>query len=767
MSIFKRRLSKREKLNKTKREWSGWGVFDALNLYSRILADLWTKGRTDNPTDKLEGEEVLGDNNFYYSVNRIFTTKGVRKPFFIQLPMEVTRGFVTDLRDDIDRAVNGFNQRNQAEEHVSVTSIADTEHFKIDLSEGRMRGRFRLWARQYERIMNESQDKRLEDVLDTDKHTEDTKHKVGSYLYMKEAVEEQKASFYKTVLIIELIATSDEILDEAERVLKANFYKEDIKTKEVFIQTNEYMRTFTPVVANNKTLLSQMNEGNVFADDTLSSLAVPTHGVIGDPTGDYHGVDVLSRRVVTFDMYKGSDVKNILLTAMSGEGKSNYAKMLYTFYSAKKQYGTVIFDYEGTEYRPLGNVTEADIISMTGSSGRYVNTMVIPDLTGDDEIDVDLKADAQNSTVRIFNLLVDSEYGMTELQESLLSDVMNEAYLDFGVTSEPESWYLSKDMTFFHIYMKLKDFMNKKDMSEKRDFHGEDIIQGMVATLSKFFEEGGLHKHWFKEPISIQEVLDKKNVIFSFGMGGQDESMVDEKAVALRQLFASHITSVMANHNIKNGIKTVVFVEEVQRYIKQRFSGEILARFTSGGRKNGLITYLITNSPSELINTEDNFMNDEIRENASTIIGNISMQIVGALLKNNMDDLIRTFGLDNARGVLYQLSEIAEGNTSDSGLRYCFFVRYKGQSGIVRMLAHPALDGLPLYETIDPSIEGDSDLRTVEHTDEGKILEGIDLAEKKDKDKKGETFASYMEDGNKNKGMWKRTDLEDIFKEEK
>lgn len=755
MSIFKRRLTKQEALNKTERSWGKWGFLDAVNLYTRIMADKWTKGRNDNPTDKLEGNQILGDKHFYYSVNRIFTSKGVKKPYFIQLPMEVTRGFVTDLREDIERAVSGYNQRNQAEEHVSVTSIVDTEHFKVDLSEGRMKGRFRVWARQYEKIMRESKNKALEDVLETDKHTQETKHKVGSYLYMKEAVEEQKASFFKCILIIELVATSDEILDVVDNVMIANFFKEDVKAQEVFIQTNEYMRSFSPMASTRKSLIRQMHEGSVFADDTLSSLSMPTHGVIGDETGEYHGVDVLAQRAVTFDMFTGMDVKNVLLTAMSAQGKSNYAKMLYTFYSAKPEYGTVIFDYEGTEYTPLGRVTGADIISMTGSSGKFVNTMVIGDLTGDPEIDTELKTDAQTATARIFHLLVNSDYGMTETQESLISDAMNETYLNHGVTNDPITWEKSKDITFFDIYLTLKSYMNAGDKKDKREFHGEENIQGLVVILSKFFEEGGLHKHWFKEPISIQEILDKKNIIFSFGMGGKDEALVDSKAIALRQIFASHITSVMANYNIKQNIKTVLFVEEVQRYIKQRYSGEILAGFTSGGRKNGLITYLITNSPSELISMDENFFNDGIRENANTIISNISIHIIGALIKKDMDNLMNTFGLESAQGVLYQLSRIAEGKTSGSGFKYCFFVRYKGQSGLVRMLTHPALDGLPLYETVRASNEGEEEgLRTVEHTDADKIFKGIQQAEKEDLEKKGESFKEYIGTAKKNKSMW-------------
>src|SRR5699024_5088302 len=129
-----------------------------------------------------------------------------------------------------------------------------------------------------------------------------------------------------------------------------------------------------------------------------------------------------------------------LLTARAGEGKSNFAKMLYTFYPADPKYSTVVFDYEGAEYKPLAQVNDAHIVSLSKSSGKFVNTMVIGRVTGDEEIDVELKTEAQTSTVRVFNLLVDAEDGMTSEQVSVLSHAIKEVYIDFGVTEERDSW---------------------------------------------------------------------------------------------------------------------------------------------------------------------------------------------------------------------------------------------------------------------------------------------------------------------------------------
>lgn len=758
MALFKRKLTKKDELNRTERKGYSFGFLDSLNLYTRIIADRWTKGRADNPTDKMKEGKPLGDTQFFYSVNRIFTNQGIKKPYFLSLPEYIDRGFISDIRDDIDRAVQAYNLANQTNENVSVTVIADGKNFPVDLSQGSMQGRFKVWARDYENIRKKAQNKRLEDELKSDKHTQQTRHKVGSYLYIKEAVEKEKASFYKTNIIIELVATSDDVLDKADKELRSTLFQLDAKSKEVFIQTNEYMRSYSPMANSHNSLIQQMNPRKVFADETLSSLTVPTHGVIGDERGTYHGVDVLSRRVVTFDMADGPDANTILLTAMSGEGKSNFAKMLYTFYPMDDNFGTVVFDYEGTEYTPLAKVIKSEIISMTASSGRYVNTIVIGRPVGVPEIDKELKTMAQTTTVSVFDLLVDEDDGMTGEQEAILSRAIKEVFVDFGVTEEKETWKNSEGITFFHLYQKVKDFLNKREYSQVREDYEEENIKNFVLILRPYFEEGEIYKHWFKEAISVQEIIDNKHVVFSFGMGKSTETMENKKSLALRQLFAVHITTLLANNNKMNGRKTVVFIEELQRYLKQKYSGEIVSKLVTGGRKQGIITYLITNSPSELLGLTEND-SDAIRDNATAIMSNITMYLIGALLREDMDNLIDAYGLENSRGVLNQLSTIAERDEVNIGLKYCFYVRYKGQSALLRMLSHPSLEELPLYKTeVEKDAEGnEKEFRTVEKMSNEEMEEGLDHAEKEDREleKSGASFDDYRNQSKKSKSIWK------------
>lgn len=666
------------------------GFMGTLNLYSRIFTDFYTKGKYDVP-------EKLEEGKFYYSTNRIFTMHGVKKMFFItDFPSFVNRGIISDLRLALTRAMLDFNKiEGGNDDWATLSLVMDGKAFPLDFGDRKIKGKWRFFVQEYQKVKAKAQDKTLEDELYNDKYSEGVQRKVNSFLAIKEA-KETGASFYKTVFILELCASSNDALNKAETVLKTFLNDEDvrIKTKDVFIQTNEYNKAFTPMNANKTTLLNQMYTGDVVSDDNIVSLTVPTHGVVGDKVGVYHGIDIQSRNVVAIDFTKVKDARNVLITAQAGQGKSNYAKMLYTFYSAMKdQYSVIIIDYEGIDYVNLGNVTGAKQVSFSGSSGSYVNTMVIGDITGDDDIDASLWTEAIEATERVFNLLTDPENGMSPNEKMLFNTALMEVYEDFGVyEKDPTTWKNSRGTTFYNIYAKLEKMIDRNDIRSKvRD----EEISNFVNSLMQFFASNGMHKHWFKRPVSVQELKDSQNIIFNFGMAGTSEGNINTTSLALRQLFVGYLVNMLASKNRVEGIFTVVFFEEMQRYLEQQYSSEIVAGVASGGRKLGIIAYYITNSPKALIT---NYGEDaRITKHISTLLSNIKTHIIGALQSEDMLDLIVRFDLQPVAKELMDLADVVSG--SADALKYCFMIHYKNQYTIVRMLSHPDLDELPLYTT--------------------------------------------------------------------
>lgn len=692
----------------------------ALSFYTGLANQFFT--HDDIP------DRALGNGDFYYTAESIITKNGIKKPFILTvLPEEIARGWVSDLRLMVDDYITAYRLKTGTNAAVSVNLIEDLVHYNLNLDSIRSRGRWVGFTRMYERVLDQMEEKTLEDELKTDKHSDAVRRKVKSFLHIKLARDEYRASFYKTATFIELHVQSDSIfesndtLKEAERALNAYCIQNGIKAKRLFLDAHNYYKNYGPTSSfNDRVLMRRKFTGNVFSDDTLSSYVVPEHGKVGDETGVYHGIDIRSREVVTFDLSKGSGAKNVLVTAATGEGKSRAMKTILTFYAIDPRYQTVIFDYEGTEYSALGKVTDATTVGIGSTQGSYVNTMVITKPTGDPEVDMGRLNQAKEMTTRVFDLLFDEGEGMENQERAIFSYLLNAVYVDAGVNEEqPEFWHeRSQHLTFYTIYQKLKQLMDqKKDETFFREFKPYQI-QDFHNVIMVYFAKGQLRNYWFKEPVDINAFLDSKDVIFNFDMGGQGEESVDVQQLALRQLFASHLTNLKSMYNRQRGVRTVVVIEEMQRYLKHKQSRQIVSTFVSGGRKNGLVMYLVTNAPQELLLTGS--MGSHLaQEDIGTILGNMNILLLGALSRNDMEGLVDQFGLEDSEGYLNQLVDIKENERKNAPLKHCFYVKYQDQKTMVKFIVHPAFDESPLYYAA-PS-EYNENLMTAENVDKGTL----------------------------------------------
>lgn len=676
-------------------------VINTLNLYSRLLTAWRTNGLMDKPEDN-----TLGKDEIYYSNNRVYTTRGVKKPFFIHdMPLEINKGLITDLRMNIQDRINGeLNRAFGRNERCTVTFITVGQNYKLDMANVRTQGRISHWSRQEKRVKDKMDfDSTLEDELKSDKYNEQTIRMVRSYRLMK-SLSEEHAGFFKTKFIIELNATSDEALEEGEKGLKDwSFRNGEIKLKSLFFQANEYFMSYSPL-GNNKhprrSMLRKMHQGDVLPDSILNNMSVLTHGgTIGDRVGVPHGVDVMTRNVFAIDVGVGNDAKNFLLTAKTGQGKSVYVKSALGYYDLMG-YSTVTLDYEGDEYQYIGGLIGANMISISGGSSKYVNTLAISSITGDEETDQSLFRDARTMTEKVFDILMTSDdqpNGMDDYQRTLFDVLIDRVYRRVGVlVDDPRTWNLSSECTYYTMYEELLDIA--RDKSSTYENFNRESIDRMKIVLGRYFEKSGSMNYYFRNPISVESVLKDRHMVFSFGMKGQDEAQTDSKSLALRQLFVSYLTMLKANYNRARGKKTVVVLEELQRYLEQPQSVGVVANFASGGRKRGMVCYFITNSPGALIEGRASGNSDDVKEGIKTIVDNITMYIIGGLDRAPMQKLIDMGGLHDAQGSLEHLIDAA---SSEGGHVYknCFFIKYKEQCVIVKAICHPELVKLPIFDT--------------------------------------------------------------------
>lgn len=696
-------------------------------------------------------DKELGNGEFYYTAESVFTKNGVKKPFIIlDYPMEIDRGFVSDIRYRVEEYVEQYRTKTGIEGTVSVNLTVDMLPYDLRLDSRKTTNRWNGLVRMYKRVSADMEEKELEDELKTDKYSDNVRRKVRSFIHIRDARNKMKAGFYKTAVVLELevknpdLVEANEVLKEAERGLMAYSREVDLGYKRMFLNVHQFYKNYTPTsMFNERELLRRKYTGNVFSDDTLSSFFMPSHGKVGDATGVYFGIDVKSTEVVTYDLFKGSDANNILLSGQTGQGKSTYAKILLSYIGLDKRYQTVIFDYEGTEYAPLGLIIGATEVGMAGTSGSYVNTMVIQDVTGDKDIDGGRWKAAMEMTTSVYNLIFNEEVGMNKIELDIFSFLLGKLYADAGVSDlNPHEWYeRSKGLTFYTFYAMLDNMINTHNPELFGEFSTEDI-RDFRSALRPYFGKGQVYNSWFKNPISIEEFLHSKDVVFNFGMSSESESTVDTKKLALRQMYASYLTILKASINKSKGIKTFVTVDEMQRYLKLNYSGSIIAQFVSGGRKLGMVTFLITNSPQELISAGDS-SNPNVQDNISTVMSGLTGQILGAMRKNDMDEVIDEFGLQNAAGYLYELANIADNKKKKAEMKYCFYLNMRGEQTIVKGVVHPAFIDSPIYSTT--LVDNGSGLRGAEETTEGELASNINKVREKDRDMYGMTYKEKVE----------------------
>lgn len=737
MGIFNKKKSVNNRYAETTaKDRTGWNPLATLDFYTKLLAEYLDKSSTPDKT--------LGNGEFFYTSDAIFTKNGVKKVFFInEMPLTIPRYFISDLRDSVYRAISQYNSNNRLNSKVSVTLLIEGQHFPFEFSDYRIAGVWQSFTRQYERVADKVGDMELKDALNTDKYSDNVVRKVNSFLHLKEA-KARHASFYRTKLAIELVVVDDtsglalDSLKIAEKAVADFFTENALSYKRLFLDPHNYYKNYSPTSNSAKTLMRKKYEGAVYSDDTITSFTAPNHGIIGDKRGIPFGVDMFIGEPIFIDFLEDKNAKNILIAAGTGEGKSFRAKDNFVFTTAQPEYQTIAFDYEGTEYTGVGYICDSQNIRM---KGMYVDTLDIPDAVGDEELDSERWDRCKEITKSVFDVLCNPQTGMTNRQQAIFSDLMAEVYGNVGVGEDVETWSRAKGLTYYMLYDILVNKYIHGENSTARENHTEAELKDFRNTLKPYFEEGGLYASWFKYNISIEDFLEAESVIFNFGMGTKSEIMTDERSIILQQLFASHLTILKASRNKANGILTAVYIEEMQRYLNQPYSAKIVGTLVSGGRKLGLINYLLTNDPSGLLMAGD-MDSPLIKENVSAIVSGITMVCIGALYEKDMIGLIDQFGLEKSFGYLRKLVEVKESNIRSGGYKYAFFMNHRGKATLVKSISSPALEGLDIYETdVNPLNNG---LRSGKAVGSDSLDSGINKAFKKDGewDEEGRKFTS-------------------------
>lgn len=600
---------------------------------------------------------------------------------------------------------------------VKINFYFYCEPHKIDWDAPEMKNRMNVW-REYSQEHSGPID--VFDYRAKRGQTQTRDRMINSTKYLNEAELEYKRSFIKTFFIITVSARRDEesLVNMAESIksLKDMCSHSDIKISELRINMIDWVRAISPFSLRVVKELRSKFSKKVLTDDLLSNFNSYKQGRVGNK-GVSLGIDILSQTPVLRKFKDDPDAAdNWLISAATGGGKSYWLKTLLTFLLAEGFVGCIM-DYEGDEYTNLANFIRAanpedvKVVSMGKGSDVYFDPCEIPDITGDPNVDNDLKESAINFTTAMLRLIVKgTSEPFTREEERVISLAIQRMYDTVGVTDDKETWHRSKGLRLYNIYREIKEMVESKELVDgDADNLKHKAAVGIADSAAVYFEPGESKSGTFKKPMSANELYRAKLIVFSFGMKGAAASATDPVILGLKQLSVGYVNIQISNYckYVRHCFNVKVF-EEFQRWMGLAGSSETVINSLTGGRKRGDVNFIVTNDLAAMLD-DSNSVTKTLRQNIQNYaIGKIPDSATRAEFCKKFDQQDMAIALDNiakAHSAKQSGSEKISGSQSRYKNAFCLSLE-GGKKAVVKVKLPPALAKSNIFKTgVDVKID--------------------------------------------------------------
>lgn len=533
---------------------------------------------------------------------------------------------------------------------------------------------------------------------------------IMSTKYLNEAELEHKRSFFKVFFVIAISAPrTDEslaLMADSIKRLKDLCKSSDIKLSDFKINMIDWLRTVGPFCLNLNSELSSRLAKKVLTDDILANFNSFKQGRIG-LTGCSLGIDVLNGGPVMRKFKADPDAAdNWLISASTGGGKSYWVKSLLTYLLADN-FVVSIMDYEGDEYLNLanfikaGNPEDVKIVSMGKGSTVYFDPCEIPELTGDPDVDNELKESAESFILAIFRTIACGiDRNFTKEEEKVMSLAIQRMYDSAGVTDNQNTWHRSKGLRLSDVYAEIVELVESKQLVDNDAGNlKHKAAVSIMDSASIYFEPGEVKSGTFKQPMSANELYKAKFIVFSFGMKGADSSSTDPTILALKQLSVAYVNIQISNYckYVRKCFNVKVW-EEFQRWGSIKGSSSTIANVITGGRKRGDVNFIITNDLAAMLD-DTNTLNKVLRQNIQNFaIGRIKDSSVREEFCEKFDQQDIKLALDKIAKATASRGITAGGTSSRYKNAFCVTMD-DGKKAIVKVELPRALRESKLFKT--------------------------------------------------------------------
>lgn len=664
-----------------------WGVLEVmprksdkikpLQMYVSNLERAIKRGLADVPTALSDCEVQVG-----YEV--LYSRNSERCYYYVKaLPQYIQASFYNAVRMQIALC------RTSHPVFVNFR-IQGTPHY-IDWNSSTMKERRRQWL-EHEQT-KEITDSRFSDSSSRESSAFD-KWRMQSWEYIQNA-EDRKVQLIDCEITIELATDGTTnshklALLDACKEFEQWCAKNDIKIKKVRNSIADFLKYTSITSLDTKANSAKKVMNRVLSSEILADMVSYTPGKIND-TGVLFGIDVMTGMAVYKNLVRsGGDAENFLVLAETGGGKSAYMKALI-IQMALNGYHQIVLDVDG-EYRETTKVLDGVVINMSKAAGLYFDSTIIGDLTGDPEIDLSLLADSRATTVGIFNILCDTEEGMTSTEIRLFNEAFNRLYARVGVDpADNRTWQNSRTLSFHKLYQEICSLRNDPAFASY-----ERQLSDFIDKLFVYFDPAGIRSYLFQTPISLADILSQRGdqpmfVDIVLNLASSQIGQVDVEGL-IKQSTATYLVTLLTNYFKSRHEFSVHYIEEYQRYAESPGVESLVVYMVTGNRKRNAATFIISNSPQKLLGMGG--------AAAQAIVDNVTNYIIGKIKRVAIKDVCEAFSLADSEWDLTNFIERSE------VYKYCFLLKINNKdTTVVKQDIPPELLETPLFKTRDTKKE--------------------------------------------------------------
>lgn len=664
-----------------------------LDSSQRLLFQFFEKGKSDY----LAPKNQVKRNHFYNAGNRIYTSKGLKKPYFIHnYPTKLAKYLITELREELKQAEILYNQQHQTEIKVSLSASTIKRPYKISkLTEKKLDQDYQFLYLDKEKAEKlEEDEKYLKKQRQAKKLNQFVEDKLASYEFYEKQKLAQNDPLFLCHNILELVILGpaeaiEEALVDLDYLIYAWSFENKIELKELFYNSQDYFQNYSFLGDfNSKNRLAKLHDSLVIPENINQRLINFSQYSFGDETGLILGLEYFSQLPYCLNFKDSKQAHNILLVASSGSGKSTFmANFLAEILLYKDRFSLALMDWKG-EYQELMEMCKVPSINFSETAGKYFDSTSLATCVFDP-----LKQAQENLdlTEKVFQLLLGKDWDeLKNIFRYVLSRIYSDLEVDF---KQPTSFVKSQNLTYASLYQKTNELIEKNDQVMFSKFE----LKKLKSALFDYFDEKGTKRFYFKTAINYQDFIKHGSIHYNLNMN--KVSQKDNLQLALSQVYIMHLTNLLT-YQAKQAHKLVFNIaEELNQLMFRSEIAQMWANFNTGGRSRGLINISITNAAKQIIDATR--QNEKQEQNfgidpgiAQALLANFSTVIVGTCSKEEMASISEHFNLSKYHLYLDELvkqDQYLTNNTEQNLFEHVFFTNWKGKAAMIKALIHPKL----------------------------------------------------------------------------